>query len=34
MLADIARLVAIGARHITLGDPDFLNGVRHSLRIV
>ena len=34
MLADIARLVAIGARHITFGDPDFLNGVRHSLRIV
>ena len=34
VLADIARLVAIGARHITLGDPDFLNGVRHSLRIV
>ena len=34
VLADIARLVAIGARHITFGDPDFLNGVRHSLRIV
>ena len=34
VLADIAHLVAIGARHITFGDPDFLNGVRHSLRIV
>ena len=34
VLADIARLVAQGARHITFGDPDFLNGVRHSLRIV
>ena len=34
VLADIARLVALGARHITFGDPDFLNGVRHSLRIV
>jgi radical SAM superfamily enzyme YgiQ (UPF0313 family) len=34
VLGDIARLVELGARHITFGDPDFLNGRRHSLRIV
>ena len=33
VLDDIAQLVAMGARHITFGDPDFLNGVRHSLRV-
>jgi radical SAM superfamily enzyme YgiQ (UPF0313 family) len=31
---DIRRLVESGARHITFGDPDFLNGPTHSLRIV
>src|SRR3712207_9327859 len=31
---DCGRLVARGPRHITFGDPDFLNGRRHSLRIV
>jgi radical SAM superfamily enzyme YgiQ (UPF0313 family) len=34
VLGDIARLVELGARHISFGDPDFLNGRRHSLRIV
>ena len=34
VLADVDRLVAMGARHITFGDPDFLNGRRHSLEIV
>jgi radical SAM superfamily enzyme YgiQ (UPF0313 family) len=34
VLEDIDRLVAMGARHITFGDPDFLNGWRHSLRVV
>lgn len=34
VLGDIDRLVAAGARHITFGDPDFLNGPAHSLRIV
>ncbi len=34
VLADIAQLVAMGARHITFGDPDFLNGPTHSLRLV
>jgi radical SAM superfamily enzyme YgiQ (UPF0313 family) len=34
VLQDIDQLVAMGARHITFGDPDFLNGWRHSLRVV
>ena len=34
VLADIARLVDAGARHITFGDPDFLNGWRHSRNVV
>jgi radical SAM superfamily enzyme YgiQ (UPF0313 family) len=34
VLADIEKLVKAGAGHITFGDPDFLNGPTHSLRIV
>ena len=34
VLEDIRRLVRVGATHITFGDPDFLNGPRHSLAIV
>ena len=34
VLADVDALVAAGARHLTFGDPDFLNGPRHSLRLV
>ncbi|MDP9020315.1 MAG: CUAEP/CCAEP-tail radical SAM protein [Actinomycetota bacterium] len=34
VLADIEQLVDQGARHITFADPDFLNGVHHSLRVV
>jgi hypothetical protein len=34
VIADVAQLVAAGARHITFGDPDFLNAPPHSLRIV
>ncbi len=33
VLADIRQQVAQGVRHITFGDPDFLNGPTHSLRI-
>ena len=33
VLEDIRQLVAAGAKHITFGDPDFLNGPRHSLQI-
>ncbi|MCY3887998.1 MAG: CUAEP/CCAEP-tail radical SAM protein [Chloroflexi bacterium] len=32
-LADIDQLVAMGARHITFGDPDFFNAVPRSLAI-
>ena len=34
VLEDIRRQVAAGARHITFGDPDFFNGVGHSMQIV
>jgi len=34
VLRDVERLAAMGARHITFGDPDFLNGWRHSVAIV
>jgi radical SAM superfamily enzyme YgiQ (UPF0313 family) len=34
VLADIDNLVRMGAQHINFGDPDFLNGVKHSLGIV
>ena len=33
VIEDIRQLVRAGARHITFGDPDFLNGPTHSLRI-
>jgi radical SAM superfamily enzyme YgiQ (UPF0313 family) len=34
VLEDVRQLVRLGARHITFGDPDFFNGIRHSLRVV
>jgi radical SAM superfamily enzyme YgiQ (UPF0313 family) len=34
VLADVRRLVAAGAGHVTFGDPDFLNGPGHALRLV
>ncbi len=34
VLEDIAQLAGMGARHITFGDPDFLNAPTHSLRLV
>ena len=33
VLADVEALVEAGARHLTFGDPDFLNGPHHSLRV-
>lgn len=33
VLADIRQQVAAGARHITFGDPDFLNGPGHALAV-
>jgi radical SAM superfamily enzyme YgiQ (UPF0313 family) len=34
VLEDIRRQVAAGAQHITFGDPDFFNGIGHSMQIV
>jgi hypothetical protein len=34
VLADVAQLVELGARHLTFGDPDFLNGPHHARRVV
>jgi len=34
VLADVRAQVAAGARHITFGDPDFLNGPGHALPLV
>ena len=34
VLEDIEQQAAAGARHITFGDPDFLNGPTHALRLI
>jgi radical SAM superfamily enzyme YgiQ (UPF0313 family) len=34
VLADIRQQVAVGAQHISFGDPDFFNGPAHALKIV
>ena len=34
VIADVAAQVEQGAGHITFGDPDFLNGVKHAMRVV
>ncbi len=34
VLADADQQIAAGARHLTFGDPDFFNGVGHSMAIV
>lgn len=33
VLADVAQQVEAGARHITFGDPDFLNGPGHAAKV-
>jgi radical SAM superfamily enzyme YgiQ (UPF0313 family) len=33
VVEDAVRQIAAGARHITFGDPDFLNGPAHALRV-
>ena len=33
VLEDVAAQVELGARHLTFGDPDFLNGPAHALRV-
>jgi radical SAM superfamily enzyme YgiQ (UPF0313 family) len=34
VLADIRQQVAVGAQHVTFGDPDFFNGVGHAIPLV
>ncbi len=34
VIADVAAQVEQGAGHITFGDPDFFNGVKHAMRVV
>ena len=34
VLADIRNQVAVGAQHITFGDPDFFNGPGHAIPII
>ncbi|HUK64776.1 MAG TPA: radical SAM protein, partial [Dongiaceae bacterium] len=34
VLEDARRLIAAGAGHITFGDPDFLNGPTHAVKLV
>lgn len=34
VIADVAAQVEQGAEHVTFGDPDFFNGVRHAMRVV
>src|SRR5262249_38138808 len=33
VMADIRQQVAAGARHVTFGDPDFLNGPTHAWKL-
>ncbi|HEX4380063.1 MAG TPA: CUAEP/CCAEP-tail radical SAM protein [Candidatus Acidoferrum sp.] len=34
VMADVRQQVAAGARHISFGDPDFFNGIRHALELM
>jgi hypothetical protein len=34
VLEDIRQQVAAGAQHISFGDPDFFNGIRHALPLI
>jgi radical SAM superfamily enzyme YgiQ (UPF0313 family) len=34
VLADVRAQIAVGARHITFGDPDFFNGIRHAEAVI
>jgi hypothetical protein len=34
VVADVQQLVSMGARHVTFGDPDFLNGPHHARRVI
>ena len=34
VIADARAQVAAGARHVTFGDPDFFNGIKHAKEVV
>ncbi|MEO7271030.1 MAG: CUAEP/CCAEP-tail radical SAM protein [Vicinamibacterales bacterium] len=34
VLADVRAQIAAGASHLTFGDPDFFNGIRHAMAVV
>ena len=34
VMADIRGQVAMGAAHVSFGDPDFFNGPTHALKLV
>lgn len=34
VLADVRGQIGAGARHITFGDPDFFNGIRHAEGVI
>jgi radical SAM superfamily enzyme YgiQ (UPF0313 family) len=34
VIADVRQQVDAGARHISFGDPDFFNGIRHALELI
>ncbi len=34
VLEDVRCQVGAGAQHITFGDPDFFNGIRHAVRVI
>jgi radical SAM superfamily enzyme YgiQ (UPF0313 family) len=34
VMADVRQQVTAGARHISFGDPDFFNGIRHALELM
>ena len=34
VMADVRQQIAAGAQHISFGDPDFFNGIRHAMDLV
>jgi len=34
VMADVRQQIAAGAQHISFGDPDFFNGIRHALDLI
>ena len=34
VMEDVRRQIAAGAQHISFGDPDFFNGIRHAVELI